>query len=133
MLTALQLIAERRINEALQEGKLNIEGWKGKPLPLEDERKVPPDLRIAYKMLKNAGYLPPEIETRKEIQQVEELLAATEDEHVRVKQLKKLNALMFKLNTMRKRPLNLEARDEYYRRVVEKVTVRSSSKELPEK
>jgi hypothetical protein len=130
MTDILQLIAERRIAEAIQEGKLRfLECWKGKPLPQEDDSRVPPDLRMAYKILKNAGYLPPEIETRKEIQRMEELIAATADEHLRVKQLKKLNALVFKLNTMRKRPLNIEAQDAYYTKIVERITVRSGNKE----
>lgn len=125
----LQLIAERRIAEAIQEGKLRaLEHFKGKPLPQEDDRWIPPDLRMAYKILKNAGFLPPEIETRREIQQIEELIAATQDEHVRMKQLKKLNALVFKLNNMRRRPLNIEAQDAYYRKIVERITVRSGEK-----
>ncbi len=124
MLNAIQLIAERKITEAIREGKLETDGWKGKPLPVEDDRLIPPDLRMAYKILKNSGYLPPEVETRKEIQKLEELIAATEDEHVRVKQMKKLNLLMTKLNSMRNRPVNIEDQSDYYRKVVEKVPVR---------
>jgi hypothetical protein len=133
MANILQLIAERRINEAIQEGKLKIERWRGRPLPLEDEGKVPPELRMAYKILKNAGYLPPEIETRKQIQQLEELIATSVDEQVRVKQMKKLNALVFRLNTMRKRPLNLEENEDYYRKVVARITLHSGGKDQKEK
>jgi hypothetical protein len=134
MTDILQLIAERRIAEAIQEGKLRfLECWKNKPLPQEENSRVPPDLRMAYKVLKNAGYLPPEIETRREIQRIEELIAETEDEHVRVKQLKKLNTLVFKLNNMRKRPLNIEAQDAYYQKIVERITVRSRKKDTGDK
>ncbi len=124
MLNAIQLIAERKISEAIREGKLETDSWKGKPLPKEDDRLIPPDLRMAYKILKNSGYLPPEIETKKEIQKLEELIAATEDEHVRLKQIKKLNLLMMKLNSMRNRPVHLEDQEDYYRKVVEKVSVK---------
>ena len=124
MLNAIQLIAERKISEAIREGKLETDSWKGKPLPKEDDRLIPPDLRMAYKILKNSGYLPPEIETQKEIQKLEELIAATEDEHVRVKQIKKLNLLTMKLNSMRNRPVQLEGQEDYYRKVVEKVSVK---------
>lgn len=130
MTDILQLIAERRIAEAIQEGKLKLlDCWKNKPLPKEDDSWIPRDLRMAYKILKNAGYLPPEIETRKEIQQLEQLIAATEDEHVRVKQLKKLNALVYKLNNMRQRPMNIEAQDDYYQKIVERISVRPGKKE----
>ena len=124
MLNAIQIIAERRIAQAMEKGELAVEGWQGRPLPVEEMGHIPPDLRMAFKMLKNAGYLPPEIEARKEIQQVEELLAATEDEHERLRQMKKLNVLRLKCNTMRQRPIHAEEGD-YHRKVVEKITVSS--------
>jgi hypothetical protein len=123
MLSAIQIIAERRISQAIEEGSLQVGGWQNKPLPQEDMSHVPPDMRMAYKVLKNAGYLPPEIETKKEIQRLEELIAATEDEHVRLRQMKKLNTLLLKLNTIRPRPIHLEEGD-YYRKVVERVSVK---------
>lgn len=124
MIYALRLIAERKISQAVKDGELNVEGWRNKPLPDEDYSLIPPDLRMAYKLLKNSGYLPPEIEAKKEIQKLEELIAATEDEHTRVKQLKKLNFLVLKLNSMRRRPVHLE-QDEYHQRIVEKISVSS--------
>ena len=124
MLNAIQIIAERKISEAIRDGKLKTGEWNGKPLPIEDDRFVPPDLRMAYKILKNAGYLPPEIEAKKEIQRLEELIAANEDEHVRVEQMKKLNLLVIKINTLRNRPVNRAEQADYYRKVVEKVSVK---------
>ena len=123
MFTAINIIAERKIEEAIRDNRVNIDNWRGKPLPREDNSFVPEDLKMAYKMLKNAGYLPPEIEIKKEIQKIEELLAATDDEHVRVKQLKKLDVLSNKLDNLRNRPLNLTEYDEYHRKVTEKITL----------
>ena len=134
-LSAIQIIAERRIEEALREGLLQVEHWRNRPLPEEDFRLVPEDLRMAFKILKNAGYLPPEIETRKEIHRLEELIAATEDEHTRVSQLRKLDFLLMKLNRMRARPCTLEMDGEYHRRLTEKLTPlrnRDRSKRAPE-
>lgn len=128
MLKALQIIAERRIAQAVQNGELKAEGWKGRPLPVEDEHLVPADMRMAFKILKNAGYLPPEIEARKEMRRLEELLAATKDEQVRLKQMQKLKVLELKLSTMRCRPLHLEEGD-YHRRVVEKISVSAPPRE----
>lgn len=130
MLSAIQIIAERKIAQAIQNGELAVEGWQGRPLP-EDDVQVPPELRMAYKLLKNAGYLPPEIETKKEIQQLEELIAATEDEHERLRQLKKLQVLRLRCNTMRQRPIHVEEGD-YHRKVVEKLTVSSRRDSLKE-
>jgi hypothetical protein len=88
---------------------------------------VPEELRMAHKILKNAGYLPPEIETKKEIQQIEDLLATCEDEYIRVRQIKKLNFLLMKLNAMKGDSVNIESQEEYYRQVVERITVKKSS------
>jgi hypothetical protein len=123
MITAIEIIAERRISEAIQEGRLAAPNWHGKPLPQEDNHFVPANLRMAYKILKNAGYLPPEIETRKEIHNLEQLIAKTDDEHVRLKQLKKLNLLIMKLDTMRSHTATIDEQEVYYRKITEKLSV----------
>ena len=124
MNSAILAIAERRISQAIEDGTLNIEQWKNKPLPLDNDSFVPDDLKMAYKILKNSGYVPPEIETRKEIHKLEDLISKTEDEHQRVKQIKKLSVLVMKLDAQRSRPSTIEHDDDYYRRIVEKTTTR---------
>ena len=123
VLDAIRFIAERRITEAIRDGHLNIRAWHNKPLPPNNDSMIPPELRMAYKILKNAGYLPPEIETKREIQQLEDLLAGCDDEHTRLKQMKKLNCLILKLNTMRGGTVNLESQEDYYRKIVERISV----------
>jgi len=127
MIEAIRIIAERKIKEAIEEGLLNREEWRNRSLPSSNGSMIPDDLRIAYKMLKNAGYVPPEIEAKKEIQQLEDLIAATEDEHTRVKQIKKLNYLVMKLDAMRGDSTSLENQETYYRKVVEKLSVTQKS------
>lgn len=127
MLEAIRLIAERKISEAIQQGQLNIESWRNRPLPMTSDSMIPEELRMAYKVLKNGGYLPPEIETKKEIQQLEDLLSTCDDEHIRVKQIKKLNCLILKLNTMKGDTGNLESQEEYYRKIVERIKVNTST------
>jgi hypothetical protein len=126
--SALLSIAERRITQAIEDGTLRTDSWKNKPLPLDNDSFVPDDLKMAYKILKNSGFVPPEVETRREIQKLEDLISHTEDEHQRVKQLKKLNVLLMKLDNQRSHPSSIEHDEEYYRRIVEKVTVRSGKK-----
>ena len=123
---SLRLIAERKIAKAIKEGTLKTEGWKGRPLPMEDDHLIPADLKMAYKMLKNAGFVPPEIEAKKKIHKLEEMIAQTEDEHVRIKQLKKLDILLLKLNVQMNRPINLEEHKKYHAKLVEKITVKLS-------
>jgi hypothetical protein len=124
MLEAIRLIAERKISEAIQKGHLDIEGWRNRPLPMNYDNMVPEEFRMAHKILKNAGYLPPEIEMKKEIQQIEDMLAACDEEHTRVKQMKKLNFLVQKLNIMKGNSVSIVSQEEYYQRIVERISVK---------
>jgi hypothetical protein len=124
MLNAFRIIAEQRIAEAIEDGRLQNSDWHGRSLPMTDDHLVPEDLRMAYKVLKNAGFVPPEIETRKEIYNLEELIARTDDEHSRVKQLKKLHFLVMKLNTMRQGSSTIEDQQRYYQQLVERLTIK---------
>jgi len=125
----LAFIAEQRITQAIERGELKTTGWENRPLPLDDDHMVPDDLKMAYKVLKNAGYLPPEIETRKEITRLEQLIAQTEDEHQRLQQMRKLSVLLMKVDANRRTPANIAHDDEYFRKVVERTSVRSGGKE----
>ena len=127
MITALQIIAERKIDEFFQkEGGPDLSHWRNKPLPVEDVSNVPTDLRMAYKILKNAGYVPEEVALQKEIARTEDLLAHCRDEKEKLKQLKKLNFLQFKLECRMGRRLQVESDSPYFERVVNRVTVNSS-------
>jgi len=123
---SLAFIAEQKILKAMEERDFNSPKWKNKPLPLEDDHLVPEDLKIAYKILKNSGYLPPELEERKEIRRIEDLIASTEDEHERLKQMKKLNVLLMKVEEKRAFRSNIATQDDYYRKVVEKISVKKT-------
>ncbi len=124
---SLTRIAEQKIAEAMKTRDFTSEKWKNKPLPLDNDSNIPDDLKMAYKILKNSGYLPPEIEEKKEVQRLEELIATTEDEHERLKQMKKLNVLLMKIDTKRSTPANIAQQDDYYRKVVERISLRSKS------
>ncbi len=118
-----EIIAERRIRQAMEEGAFeNLEG-KGRPLIFEDDSMIPPDLRMAYKILKNAGFVPPAVQNDKEIKQALDLLEELDDERERYTQVTKLNLMITKGNMMRQRPIYLEADQVYYRKVVEKVKI----------
>ncbi|WP_176761086.1 DnaJ family domain-containing protein [Desulforhopalus singaporensis] len=122
---SIAFIAEQKIVQAMKERDLTASKWKNKPLPLDDDRLVPDDLKMAYKLLKNSGYLPPEIEERKEVQKLEDLIAATEDEHERVRQMKKLNVLLMKVEARRSFTSNIASQQDYYQKVVERISVKS--------
>ena len=114
-------IAEERIREAIERGEFDDLPGKGEPLNLEDDSHLPPDLRMAYKILKNADCLPPELELRKEIRTTEALLAGIQDTQEKYKQMKKLNYLIMKLNMTRRVSMALEENQHYYEKVVDKM------------
>ncbi|MFQ5582988.1 MAG: DUF1992 domain-containing protein [Calditrichia bacterium] len=64
----VELIAEEKIREAMENGEFDNLSCKGKPVDLSDYFKAPPHLRMAYDLLKNAGVLPPEANLKKEIE-----------------------------------------------------------------
>ncbi|WMC10489.1 DUF1992 domain-containing protein [Oceanimonas pelagia] len=70
--------AEQAISQARREGLFDHLSGAGRPQQLEDDSLVPAHLRAGYRLLKNAGYLPPELEARKEYLRLTDLLAATE-------------------------------------------------------
>jgi hypothetical protein len=125
---ALERLAEERIRDAIQRGEFDNLPGRGKPLNLEDDRHIPDDLRLAYKVLKNANCLPPELELKKEISKAEELLSSMADEGEKYRQLQKLNFLIMKFNEMRKGSVQWEEKQLYYEKIVDKVGAREGSK-----
>ena len=114
-------LVEKRIQEALERGDFDNLPGKGKPIPLEDDSMIPEDLRLAYKILKNAGCLPPEIEHQKEIRRMEDLLKDIPDEKERYGLMKRINFQILKLNMTGRRSPLLEKQELYYGKVIEKL------------
>ncbi|AGO57271.1 DUF1992 domain-containing protein [Serratia plymuthica] len=73
--------AERHISEAQAKGELDNLPGQGQPLKLDDDSAVPAELRSGFRLLKNAGYLPAELEDRKEALTVARLLQNINSEH----------------------------------------------------
>ena len=72
-------IIEAKIAEAQRAGAFDNLPGAGKPLHLDDDSLVPEDVRMAYRVLKNAGYVPAEVEERKEAAGLRKLIAAAAD------------------------------------------------------
>ena len=113
-------IVEERIRKAQQKGDFNNLAGSGKPIALDDDRQVSEDLRLAHKILKNAGCLPPEVELKKEIERTEDLLEGMEDTAVKYRTLKKLNYLIMKLNSISNRSIDFEVPQQYSASLVER-------------
>jgi hypothetical protein len=121
ILPGYEKIVEQRIKEAMEKGEFDDLPGKGKPIPIEDDSHVPEDLRLAYKLLKNADCLPPELLEKKEIRQMEDMLARVPDEKERYKLIKRINFKIMKLNVMGKKSPLLEEKQIYYKKLIDKI------------
>jgi hypothetical protein len=69
LLPPIQSLVDARIEEARLRGEFDNLPGAGKPLP-EEDLSVPEELRLAHRILKNAGVLPPELGELSEINQL---------------------------------------------------------------
>jgi hypothetical protein len=117
----ISTIAERKIRKAQEEGLFDGLQNAGRPLNLQDDTWVPEDLRLAYRMLRNAGFLPPELELRNEIINLRGLIETIDDDRERLKRLRQLNYKIMCLNSRRALPFMIEDFPEYEERFHEKL------------
>ncbi|MDY0162090.1 DUF1992 domain-containing protein [Desulfobotulus sp.] len=113
-------IAEEKILEAQKRGLFSNLPGSGAPLPPEDI-PIPEDLRMAYRMLKSADFLPPELELRKEIHSTRELLEAVPEIANKQKILTKLNVMIRKLNILQPARLDREMPEYYLPQILERL------------
>ena len=118
---AIAKIAEERIRRAMENGEFDNLRGAGKPLSFHDETWVPEDLRVAYRILKNAGYLPEEIGLKKEIMNLRELIRTIDDNEERLRKIRELNYKLLRFNEMRRRPFDIEDFPEYREKFYGKV------------
>jgi hypothetical protein len=69
----LDFLVEQKLLEAVSRGEFDDLPGAGRPLDLDHDPLVPEDLRLAYRILKNAGFVPPEVQTLNEIATLERL------------------------------------------------------------
>ena len=100
----LDALAEARIEDAIEAGAFDDLPGAGRPLELDDERFVPEEVRAAYRILKRAGYVPPEVEARKEIVALTTLIKTLDEGKERRSALVKLALIRAKLEADRLRP-----------------------------
>ncbi len=119
MFKGFHKIVEERIRIAQQKGQFDNLDGRGKPLPPDViGDTVPEDLRLSYRILKNADCVPAEVELKHEIQRTEDLLAGMTETRAKYGVLKKINYLIIKLNTMRRGRVELEVPQHYADRLV---------------
>jgi hypothetical protein len=99
---ALRRLAERRIEEAMREGKFDNLPGAGKPIELED---MPADegtrmMWWALRILRKNDFIPDEVRWLKALDRLREALDGANDEQHLAKLVREFNELVHKVNTL---------------------------------
>ena len=89
------IVSEDKIKQAIKDGEFEGLPGMGKPLKKDDAAHVPEHLRMAYRVMKNAGMAGDEGALKKELMTIDDLIAkcADEDERERLIERKTENRL----------------------------------------
>jgi hypothetical protein len=80
---------EGAIQSAMERGEFNNLKGKGKPLDLNEYFDTPEDIRLGYTLLKNAGYVPEEVQLLNQIEELKIKLKQEKDQD-QIQELRKL-------------------------------------------
>jgi len=117
-----EIIAEQKLEEAARNGEFDNLPGAGTPLNLDDDALIAPELRMAHRVLKHAGLVPPEVELRREISEVHALVAALDDDVARRQALTRLALLELKLEAAGRSRLSRDG--VYYGRIAQRFAAR---------
>ncbi|MCY8403968.1 DUF1992 domain-containing protein [Bacillus sonorensis] len=117
------IISEDRIKQAIKNGEFDGLPGMGKPLKKDDAAHVPEDLRMAYRVLKNAGMAGDEASLKKELMTIDDLIAKCTDEDERERLIKRKTESRLRLDRlaaktgMFSKPASAFYKDKIYKRL----------------
>lgn len=118
-------IVEERIKKAYEEGEFEDLSGMGKPLDLGYLDGIPGELRMAYTILKNAGYVnDKERQFHKELLTIEDLLKKTSDQKERSIYQKRLSKKLIEYQAFlskRRIPINSSVFKQYQSKIERKL------------
>ena len=126
-MNVLTELAEKAILEAQQRGEFDDLAGQGLPLDLDSDPFMPETLRMAYTILKNAGYLPEAIQEQREIRSLIECLERETDESLTIRQIQKVQLCIAKAK-LQHGGLLMEENEAYFQKVVARVTLNQTRK-----
>lgn len=123
MIAAIAIVAEQRIREAMERGEFDALPSRGRPLDLDGDANVPEELRMAYKLLKNGGYLDDAAVRDDPPSSLDGLLRRCPDERAKVRQMLKLRVVEERFGRQAGRQSRLGAAEAYHEKVLDKMPV----------
>ncbi len=115
----LDALVEQRIAAAAARGEFDDLPGAGAPQEFNDDLLVPEEVRVANRILKNAGFVPPAVEQLRSLRHLQDELAAAGDRATRGRLQAKLLALDMALESLRGEPTAVPR--EYCRRIAERM------------
>lgn len=118
---AFEIIAERKIQEAMERGEFDNNPLAGKPLPPDGLDNVSPEFRMALKIMKNAGIVPEEIDLRRQISSINDLLRICASDEEKIKLRIKLNEKQLRYNMLMEKRTGKVFLPEYHEKIMAKL------------
>lgn len=118
-ISGMDALVEKHVREAQAQGAFDNLPGAGAPLQLDDDAMVPEELRAAYRVLKNSGYVPPEVEALRDLKEVEHMLERARDDAERNTLIGKFNVLLARAGAMRGK--NFAVDQDYFQKIAEKL------------
>jgi hypothetical protein len=125
----LDALVEQRINEAAARGDFHNLPGAGKPLALDDDVLVPEEVRVANRILRNAGFVPPAVEQLRALHGLQEEFDRVTDPAARCRIQVKMLALDMALESLRG---GCCVPHEYRRRIAERLSERAHTRDEPQ-
>src|ERR1700760_4688077 len=97
----LDALVEQRINEAATRGEFNNLPGAGAPLEFDDDALVPEEVRVANRILKNAGFVPPAVEQLRALRDIQNEFDKVSDPATRCRLQARMLALDMALESLR--------------------------------
>jgi len=124
----LDALVEQRIAAAAARGEFDDLPGAGAPQVLDDDLLVPEEVRVANRILKNAGFVPPAVEQLRALRDLEnELASVGDDKAERCRLRAKMLALDMALESLRGGPMVVP--HEYRRRIAERLSGRALARD----
>ena len=118
----LAALVEQRIPAAAARGEFDEIPVTDAPPELDDDLRVPAEVRIANRILKTAGFVPPAVEQLRALCNLQDEMRAVSDRATRCRLQAKMLALDMALESLRGGPLVVPR--EYCRRIAERLSER---------
>ncbi|MED1740195.1 DUF1992 domain-containing protein [Bacillus swezeyi] len=117
------IISEDKIKQAIKDGEFDGLPGMGKPLKKDEAAHIPENLRMAYRVMKNAGMAGDEGALKKELMTIDDLISKCTDENERERLMRRKTENQLKLDRlagkkgMFSKPASAFYKDKIYNRL----------------